>query len=247
MDLIKTCTQFVRPDSLILDCGANIGGYTHTFVQHTPARSIHAFEAIPSLAEKVRQRFQDEPRVTVFAQGLSDHAYREPEMSIYEAWTLEVPGKSPRGPSLGAIAEAGVTFFPVEFTTVDGHLAKYGYWCPEGNHPITACRSVQLSVPFLKLDVDGFEYRVLQGAEDLLRRDRPLVLLEIGYLIADKGDDIHTFLREIYRWGYLLVTQDETVWPDWETAVRQYPYHTTHDVAMLPKERWDAGEIRLID
>lgn len=251
IDLIRTCTQRVTAASLIIDAGANIGGYTHTFVEHTPARAIHAFEAIPALAKRVAERFKDEPRVSVFAQGLSDHAYTEPEMSVYEAWTLEVPGKSPRGPSLGALEEVGATFFPVEFTTVDAHMDRV-----VASSQITWGRFLgdvhtapwTPPVHCLKLDVDGFEHRVLLGATRLLKRARPLVLLEVGYLIADKGDSIAAFLTDIYdRWKYVLVTQAGEVWATEAAAREKYPYHTTHDVAMLPKEQLARGQIRLVD
>lgn len=249
IDLIRTCTQRVTPASLIIDAGANIGGYTHTFVEHTPARAIHAFEAIPALAARVAERFKDEPRVSVFAQGLSDRAYTEPEMSIYEAWTLEVPGKSPRGPSLGAIEQVGATFFPVEFTTLNQHVETFETdVCRPLDGRILPRHYPRLTIDCLKLDVDGFEHRVLCGATRLLKRDRPLVLLEVGYLIEDKGDSISAFLSDIYdQWGYVLVTQAGEVWQTERQAREHYPYHTTHDVAMLPREQLARGQIRLVD
>ena len=61
---------------------------------------------------------------------------------------------------------------------------------------------VQRRVHFIKIDVDGFEGEVLQGAEGILRRDRPCLFLEFHpRLVRQFGadiDEILDYLRQLY-------------------------------------------------
>lgn len=55
--------------------------------------------------------------------------------------------------------------------------------------------SFQLQPDFIKIDVEGFEYQVLQGAGETINRNRPILLIE-G--IAP-GDRVH---RQLQSWNY---------------------------------------------
>ena len=55
--------------------------------------------------------------------------------------------------------------------------------------------SFQLKPDFIKIDVEGFEYKVLLGAEETIHNSRPLLLVE-G---VSKDDNIHQKFRE---WKY---------------------------------------------
>lgn len=235
MDFLQTLQQSCRPDHLRLDIGANLGGYTYLMRQHGPG-VILAFEPVPSLAEQVRVRFADDPDIQVIPCGVSDRVYTDDGFSILEAWTVAKPEDSRRGFSLGALAEAGLTAddrFSVHFTTVDAAVQTWaGTLAPPTPFPV---------VDFLKIDVDGYEFRVLRGATQTLLRDRPPILIEIGYLIGDLGDSIPDMLAYIYTTlEYRLLLQDGTrlALADW---TRWYPHGTTFDVAMVPAE-W-AGEL----
>ncbi|WP_197454394.1 FkbM family methyltransferase [Stieleria varia] len=56
---------------------------------------------------------------------------------------------------------------------------------------------------FIKIDVDGYEAEVVEGAFDVLRRDRPVLLLELHpHLLPRFGSNVQTVvarLREIYN------------------------------------------------
>ena len=62
-------------------------------------------------------------------------------------------------------------------------------------------------VPYvIKIDVEGWEFQVLRGAEELLRRaDAPILQVEFapGYFVAN-GIDAETLRNEIVRHGYEL-------------------------------------------
>lgn len=223
MDFIKTLAARSRPESLMLDIGANVGGYTHTLLQHKGI--IHAFEPCPVLAEGIAKRFKDEPRVTVFRNGVSDRIYRENGLTVFEAWTLGKAGApNKRGLSLGALEMVGNDPFSVDFTTVDDHMRS--------SHV-----PANMPVDFMKIDTDGHDLRVLKGAENTILQWRPNILIELGYLIDDVGDSIEEYVNFIHSGlGYCLYAQSGELLP-FQTWKNWYPFNTTFDVAMIPLGR----------
>lgn len=65
---IRLAAKFAKPGTLCLDVGANAGAYSY-FMQRAGAM-VHAFEPIPELAARLRERFAD--RLTVHQLGISD-------------------------------------------------------------------------------------------------------------------------------------------------------------------------------
>jgi hypothetical protein len=94
-----------------------------------------------------------------------------------------------------------------------------------------------MRVDFIKVDVDGFELRVLKGARNTIAQFRPNILIELGYLVEDVGDSIMELLAFIHDdLGYAIYNEagelescfDPSTW---------YPFNTTKDYAMVPVER----------
>jgi FkbM family methyltransferase len=55
----------------------------------------------------------------------------------------------------------------------------------------------------MKIDVDGYEYKVLTGARDTLARFRPVLMLEIGkYTLQSAGDSLEELIDFLHALGY---------------------------------------------
>lgn len=70
-------------------------------------------------------------------------------------------------------------------------------------------------IDFIKLDIEGAELRALQGAEQVLRRDRPRLAIAIYHLFND-CTDIPAFLDGLgvgcrFSLGHFTVHHCETV------------------------------------
>lgn len=87
-------------------------------------------------------------------------------------------------------------------------------------------------VSFIKVDVEGFEPSVIEGARAVIDRDRPSLLLEIeDRHLVRYGRDAAGFLAELHeRWPeYRMRTWDGARWvetPRVEPAVRNYLFAT---------------------
>lgn len=234
MDFLRTCLEPVKadPSLLLLDIGANVGGHTWLMRQHCPGHEIHCFEPIPALYEGLVRRYLDDPNIQVYLMGVSDQVGEIPGVAVHEAWTLVPPAEAKRGRNALSLERDGEGTFDMLTTTVDAFLSG-GTDENDG-----------LRCGFLKIDTDGYEARVLRGADQTLRRDRPTLLIEFGYLISDLGDSIEAMLDHIGDLNYAVFNgAGQRLWlADWRAW---YPCETTWDVALLPVER--LAEIQLLD
>lgn len=141
----------LRTDSNCVDIGAHKGVFLDRFRELAPNGTHYAFEPLPHMAEALQK---DYPEVRVFNCALSDHVgsatfYHVQDM---EAWSGLEKQDYPK--------EAEVNEFEVELKPLDDILGP------------------DVHIDFLKVDVEGAEHQVLKGAEEVLRRCRPVVLFE---------------------------------------------------------------------
>jgi FkbM family methyltransferase len=144
----RVLRRIVRVDSNCIDIGCHIGSTLSELLELAPRGNHAAFEPIPSKADWLRRRF---PEVEVFEVALADR-------------------------------EGEATFYVNTKATGFSGLQRHG---EHGEHEALTVRTARLDallgdrrVDFIKLDVEGGELRVLQGATGVLERHRPRILLE---------------------------------------------------------------------
>ena len=147
----------IKPGSVILDVGANVGVLAIFMARWAGTGGhVHAFEPSPTpkqiLIEHLRLNGVSS-RVTVCPLALSDV---EGETMFY---AVGISGKSAlSNVNIGREAEQ----FQVPVTTIDAY-----------------CRSLNIKPSLIKIDVEGFEFSVLNGARNTLKEFRPSVLIEL--------------------------------------------------------------------
>jgi FkbM family methyltransferase len=150
-----------RCDRDAIDVGANYGGYVHFMRRY--ARHVYAYEPMPRLAQMLRRKFRRD--VTVEAIALSD----------------STGSAALRMPVIDGMALVGCS------TISDGASATY---------PALSVTAVPMdrldnvyggNVGFIKIDVEGHEQAVLDGAVQTIRRCRPRLLVEIDERLSPGG------------------------------------------------------------
>ena len=149
--ILRRLSELVDPRRTAVDIGAHLGIFTYFLAKKCPR--VIAYEPNPDMAELLR--LTAAANVEVVCRALSDRAGRA---------TLAVPiieGRQVHG--LGRVKahddERPAKCFEVELARLD-------------DEPLE-------NVGFMKIDVEGHEEHVLRGGERLLRRDRPVLLVEI--------------------------------------------------------------------
>ena len=149
----------VRPGSLALDIGAHKGGYTYWLARGVgPAGRVCAFEPQPQLARNLRRSF-DPARVTVENAGVSD---REGTLRL----NIPTDGRPSPGASLEQTSTATATGHSIEVRVLS--LDQY----------LPTLPAPRPAVSILKCDVEGHELHVFRGAEQMLRREKPVLMFE---------------------------------------------------------------------
>jgi len=172
--------DFLRPyvqGKVFFDIGANVGNYTLTLAKD--ARKIFSFEASPSNAR--------------ILEGFINRA----QLSNIELINMAVKDKS--GDTISI-------FISPDTTGNYSQFLDYGH----GSETIL---SVALDdfivqrdigkVDVIKIDIEGGEFDAIRGAEKLINRDHPLLLVEFNSIIADHaGWKLQDLYDYIVSFGY---------------------------------------------
>ena len=180
-DLVTILRHSLRPGMVFVDVGAHIGYFTAlAWVLVRPAGGIHAFEADPQCFQRLRENSRTLGGVAAYSIAVSDR--------VGEATFFASPDPAESG--WGSLFADGLRrpTRRVSTTTLDE-------WRQ---------REAPGRVDFVKMDVEGAEYRVLRGAEALIRADHPTLFLEVNNVCLTRDGrsarDIVDFLdRYDYR------------------------------------------------
>jgi FkbM family methyltransferase len=179
----------IRPGDNVIDIGANMGAHTlHLAAAVGPSGHVLACEPTAHAFERLKVNIDANPSLAgqVHARQVMLLERRNASLpaAVISSWPLEKatdihPTLMGRANStLGATA-----------TTVDDLVAKLGM------------RHVEL----IKLDVDGYECEVLDGARDILEHHRPVIVSELAPgAFADRGRSVGELLDRFDAANYRL-------------------------------------------
>lgn len=151
---LRALPLLARPATLAIDIGANKGVYSYWLSRI--CRAVMAFEPNPKICALLRRAAPE--NVTVHEVALSNTAgTAEFILPIQRSGRYSNQGGTLQAKKLDGTKAYGI------WTVEQRRLDDYGF----------------TDVSFVKIDVEGFELEVLQGAAETLRRERPTLLIEI--------------------------------------------------------------------
>jgi FkbM family methyltransferase len=169
-------TKLAQPDKLFIDVGANIGLISIPILRNVPRSRVLSFEPSPNsspylqrtrLESEFRDRWEIVAKAAGDSQGNVQFCVAAPRKGAWDG--------------LQDTKQAGATqTIEIEQTTLDAEWRRMG-------RPQVSC---------IKIDVEGAESRVLQGAAELVGQERPHILLEWSLVnLEPYGVDAHFLLN----------------------------------------------------
>lgn len=157
---IEFVRQTVRPGQTALDIGANIGYFTITMAGLVgPSGRVYAFEPLDENADLLQRSIT--------------------ENSFENIVTLERV-------AVGQSSGTASLFFATSTINSGGAYLVKDHMEASESHKIRAVKVIFIDgynfrrpISFIKLDIEGAEPLALNGAEEILRTDRPIILSEV--------------------------------------------------------------------
>jgi FkbM family methyltransferase len=152
-DVVALIERLTRPGFTVLDIGANIGAHAVRFSKLVgPTGHVYAFEPMEYAYTKLVRNLSlnNASNTKTLRLALSDAAVAQQQVHFRSSWTTSGRRQDPES--------------SVEMRRLDDWARAEGV-----DH-----------VDLIKLDVDGFEYRVLAGGRELIARTTPVILIEAG-------------------------------------------------------------------
>jgi FkbM family methyltransferase len=165
----------LHENSNSVDVGCHKGEILEAIIRLSPYGKHYGFEPIPELYEILANRFSG--KAVIFPFALSDKSGVSTFQYVHNA------------PAYSGIKKRKYDISTPDIEVISIELRILDELIPEGE-----------TINFVKIDVEGGEFGVLQGARNILKRDKPYVIFEFGLGASDyygtKPDDIYNLFTQ---------------------------------------------------
>jgi FkbM family methyltransferase len=192
---VATLQRLVKPGDVVFDIGANIGAHTLGLARSAgPTGQVYAFEPSAFAFEKLKCNLALNPALEahtlplqVFLVAQSAERIRG---EIYASWPLDGDASvHPKHRGRLVTTDGAVT------DTLDQFVGRQGID----------------RLNLIKLDVDGHELPVLRGGLKVLKRFRPILVMEMSpYVHAENKQSFAELVSLLRETGYALQNADDS-------------------------------------
>jgi FkbM family methyltransferase len=169
--------EFLKPDSIVIDAGANIGTFTVLAASIAKRGKVYAFEPAASTRETIVKNTNGAENIVVVPCALGEKGGTA-EMLVHTV-----------SPGMSMLSDAGLTVQKgmrgvvaekIEVVALDDFVAQNGL----------------TKVDFIKMDTEGYEKQIIRGARETIRRFKPVIAASAYHFARDK-EDIPKLIRDI--------------------------------------------------
>ncbi len=174
--------RYLKAGMVFFDVGANVGYYSLLAADILNDGSIHSFEPVGQQYEDLMENLQRNELTNVTVNRLI-MSNRSGSLDIH----LGSEDNSGSASVEFVYREADAGKETVECTTLDEYVKK---------HEIR-------QIDVIKIDTEGHETSVLQGAQETLQKFKPLLLIEVrGEMLEEIGSSREQFYQQMKDLGY---------------------------------------------
>lgn len=206
-----------REPKIIFDIGANIGSISLPYAKHFKHSVVYSFEPTFYAFEKLISNLDLNPelkeRIIPVQVFLSSKNKEIKDNAVYSSW--KVDGSKQDHPIHGGILHKATN----RQITLDTYIKDNGLD----------------NLDLMKIDVDGFEFDILQGATETIDRFRPIIVFEfMGHTGESISIEYEKYLNFFETKKYRLFHSKTNVLLTMENIVRYVPKNGGIDILCLP-------------
>jgi FkbM family methyltransferase len=179
--------RYCHEGMTVFDVGANIGCHTLRFAKLVSSKGkVFAFEPMSWAFSKLKRNLELNhfDNVTIERLALGNKIQDSQSVEFACSWPLDRGAKTSESEHLH-LGQAMRDI--VSFTSIDEYVRVNGI----------------NNIDLIKLDVDGYEFQILQGAKNVLYVFKPLLLIELGvYTLRSVGDEASELVAFLQNSGY---------------------------------------------
>jgi FkbM family methyltransferase len=185
-DSSKNVLNFVKEGDWVLDIGGNIG-QTALFLSDKVRNNgmVISFEPFP----KTYKRFERNLALNSKFKNIRLERIALGDKKSVLKMHSENKGNSGQN-RISEDEKPLKDFFDVEVMTLNEYVKK---------NPLK-------KIDLIKIDVEGFEYKVLLGSDEIIKKFRPKLFIELSDKnLRQQGDNAKDLLKLLHEWGYQAI------------------------------------------
>jgi FkbM family methyltransferase len=221
--LLACCVRLLPTEPTVLDVGANIGLALLPLAAAARERGgfVHAFEPLPANLDVLNKNValnNMESDVKTWPFGLSSE-HGQAEISLREDFVAG--GASGNASLVISSNDAHFATQMIELRTLDEVYETLG------------CKRID----FIKVDIEGHEDHFLRGAQTMLARDRPILMMEINKPYYARRDvDLDLTLPTLLE-GFTILRSEGGRYKHWLQMTSVTECQRLDNVFVVPQER----------
>lgn len=217
-ETVKAIEKLARPGMTVIDIGANSGCHALRFAKIVgPEGKVFAFEPMSWAFKKMEKNvsLNKLSNLILERKALSDKNIGSSEIDFACSWPI-----NQRKENLHPIHKGKIMKDESEIITLDSYLEKNNI----------------KKIDLIKLDVDGFELKILRGSLSSLKKSCPIIILEIGrYTLNEQGDSPEELIDLLLEEKYQICNESDFSSFNRDSLLASLPDKKTINVVAFPK------------
>ncbi len=189
-DTSRTLELLCHNGGVVIDIGANIGSHTLAMANLVgEAGQTYAFEPVPWAINKLKRNLElnNFKNIQIEQIALSDENHVGLEMEFRASFKIQAGQGVDKNGKINQDWWQQCERVVTKMQTLDAYVKEKGL----------------TRIDLIKLDVDGFEGKVIRGALNTLKEYKPFLIIEIAPAwIAMRGDSVVEIVNQLMEIGY---------------------------------------------
>ncbi len=206
---------------VIFDIGANMGQMSLSYAKLFPGSTVYAFEPTDYAFQKLHKNISLNPdlskRIIPTKAFISNKSENDADIKAFASWKI----------------------LPIQTDAALTHPVHSGTLMESTHTPSIRLDDFVIqnnikTIDFIKIDTDGHELDVLQGALESISRFKPVIIFEVGlYILKEKGMNFEQFFDLFETFNVAFINAENGHKITRNNYVHEIPPKSTLDILVI--------------